>query len=221
MFGGTVLYRRNSACRDVVLSADQDPFFNTHMYSSFGELGVAVKTIMEEYQGERKMHDNISSIEDMQRFVENFPELRKKSHTVGKHVALMTQLVQKVDSSGALPCAAVSLVPPCAAVSLVSPCVAVSCRPVLPSRVALCCRVVSPCDAGSLSPGGGGVCLVYTPCSPNERLACVPDAMRPRTTTPAKMDVSALEQDIVCGGAQASSHYARISELLDNASVRT
>ena len=86
--------------RDVVLSADQDPFFNTHMYSSFGELGVAVKTIMEEYQGERKMHDNITSIDDMQRFVENFPELRKKSHTVGKHVALMTQLVQQVDSTG-------------------------------------------------------------------------------------------------------------------------
>ena len=86
--------------RDVVLSADQDPFFNTHMYSSFGELGVAVKTIMEESQGERKMHDNITSIDDMQRFVENFPELRKKSHTVGKHVALMTQLVQQVDSTG-------------------------------------------------------------------------------------------------------------------------
>ena len=84
----------------MVLSADQDPFFNTHMYSSFGELGVAVKTIMEEYQGERKMHDNITSIDDMQRFVENFPELRKKSHTVGKHVALMTQLVQQVDSTG-------------------------------------------------------------------------------------------------------------------------
>lgn len=88
--------------RDITLSADQDEFFNTHMFSSFGDLGDAVKDIMEEYQSDRKTHDNITSLDDMQRFVENFPELRKKSHTVGKHVALMTKLVQIVDETGTL-----------------------------------------------------------------------------------------------------------------------
>jgi len=72
------------------------------MFSSFGDLGDAVKDIMEEYQSDRKTHDNITSLDDMQRFVENFPELRKKSHTVGKHVALMTKLVQIVDETGTL-----------------------------------------------------------------------------------------------------------------------
>lgn len=40
----------------------------------------------------------ITSIEDMQRFVEKYPELRSKGLAVSKHVALMTEISRVVDS---------------------------------------------------------------------------------------------------------------------------
>lgn len=41
---------------------------------------------------------NISSIADMQRFVEAYPELKSKGLAVGKHVALMTEMAQTIEA---------------------------------------------------------------------------------------------------------------------------
>lgn len=42
-------------------------------------------------QAVSKMNKQIDSIEDMQRFVESFPEFRHQSGNVSKHVALMSE----------------------------------------------------------------------------------------------------------------------------------
>ncbi len=49
-------------CSEVVLSPTQDAFFQSHMYANFGDLGAAVKGMLEEFSSERKTHENISSI---------------------------------------------------------------------------------------------------------------------------------------------------------------
>ena len=49
-------------CSEVVLSPTQDSFFQSHMYANFGDLGAAVKGMLEEFSSERKTHENISSI---------------------------------------------------------------------------------------------------------------------------------------------------------------
>lgn len=38
------------------------------------------------------MNKQIDSIEDMQRFIDSFPEFRQQSGNVSKHVALMSEL---------------------------------------------------------------------------------------------------------------------------------
>ena len=38
-----------------------------------------------------KFNKQLDSIEDMQRFVENFPEFREQSGNVSKHVTLMSE----------------------------------------------------------------------------------------------------------------------------------
>lgn len=83
--------------KEVVLSAEQDTFFAANMYANMGDLGEAVKELLESYQSERSTHENIASVADMERFVERYPELRKRSTAVGKHVATMGQLVRLVD----------------------------------------------------------------------------------------------------------------------------
>eukprot|EP00188_Purpureofilum_apyrenoidigerum_P004150 Plantae.Rhodophyta-Purpureofilum_apyrenoidigerum.ctg45647.p1 GENE.Plantae.Rhodophyta-Purpureofilum_apyrenoidigerum.ctg45647~~Plantae.Rhodophyta-Purpureofilum_apyrenoidigerum.ctg45647.p1 ORF type:complete len:271 (+),score=48.19 Plantae.Rhodophyta-Purpureofilum_apyrenoidigerum.ctg45647:122-934(+) len=43
------------------------------------------------------MHDRLDSIDDMMRFVENYPEFRKTGHNVTKHVTLLSELSRLVD----------------------------------------------------------------------------------------------------------------------------
>eukprot|EP00493_Phyllostaurus_siculus_P002552 UN02565 len=60
--------------------------------SNFGDLGVAVKGLVEAYSEKRGKHSNIQSIEDMQKFVEGYGEYMQASTTVAKHVGVLTEL---------------------------------------------------------------------------------------------------------------------------------
>lgn len=54
----------------MVLSCTQDDFFARNRFSNFGDLGVAVKNLMDDYQKATRLNENINSIEDMQAFLE-------------------------------------------------------------------------------------------------------------------------------------------------------
>ena len=82
--------------REIVISQDQDPFFKKNMYLNFGDLGGSIKDYVDQYQTRTKSNANIESIEDMKRFVEDFPEFRKLSGNVSKHVALVSELSRQV-----------------------------------------------------------------------------------------------------------------------------
>ncbi|KAG0164523.1 vacuolar protein sorting-associated protein 45 [Apophysomyces sp. BC1015] len=82
--------------KEIVLSPDQDPFFNKSMYLNLGDLGANIKQYVEEYQTKTKSNMNIESIADMKRFVEEYPEFRKLSGNVSKHVALVSELSRRV-----------------------------------------------------------------------------------------------------------------------------
>eukprot|EP01087_Luapelamoeba_hula_P003470 TRINITY_DN13278_c0_g1_i1.p1 TRINITY_DN13278_c0_g1~~TRINITY_DN13278_c0_g1_i1.p1 ORF type:complete len:564 (+),score=111.57 TRINITY_DN13278_c0_g1_i1:78-1769(+) len=83
--------------QQVVLSGDQDPFYKANMFKNFGDLGVAIKMLVDEFQVKTKSNQNIQSIADMKRFVEEYPEFRKMSGNVSKHVAVMSELSRLVD----------------------------------------------------------------------------------------------------------------------------
>jgi vacuolar protein sorting-associated protein 45 len=86
---------------EVVLSSapGHDAFFASHRNSNFGELGEAIQKLLQEYQARTKEHSagNLRSIEDMQNFMDKYPELRSQSHTVSKHVAIMGELARLVE----------------------------------------------------------------------------------------------------------------------------
>ena len=83
---------------EVILSILYDEFFAKHMHSNFGEFAEAVQGILKEYKELKSSHGKVASIEDMQKFVEKYPEIRKKSATVDKHVALMSELNRQLDT---------------------------------------------------------------------------------------------------------------------------
>lgn len=82
--------------QEIVLSPDQDPFFKKSMYLNLGDLGATIKQYVDEYQSKTKSNMNIESIADMKRFVEEYPEFRKLSGNVSKHVALVSELSRRV-----------------------------------------------------------------------------------------------------------------------------
>lgn len=82
---------------EVVLSPTQDEFFAKHRHANFGDLGAAVKALLDEYQRYAKKNENINSIEDMQNFMERYPDFRSKSINVSKHVAVISELSRLTD----------------------------------------------------------------------------------------------------------------------------
>jgi vacuolar protein sorting-associated protein 45 len=88
--------------REIVLSADQDPFFSSNLYDNFGDLGASIKQYVVEYQAKTASSSSIDTVADMKRFVEEYPEFRKLGGNVSKHVSLLGELSKKVETESLL-----------------------------------------------------------------------------------------------------------------------
>lgn len=84
--------------KEIVLTPDQDPFFKKNMYQNFGDLGSTIKDYVSQYQTRTKTNAEITSISDMKRFIEDYPEFRKLSGNVSKHVTLVSELSRLVST---------------------------------------------------------------------------------------------------------------------------
>ncbi|KAJ4965913.1 hypothetical protein NE237_017762 [Protea cynaroides] len=83
--------------QEVVLSSEQDAFFKANMYENFGDLGMNIKRMVDEFQQVAKSNQNIQTIEDMAKFVDNYPEYRKMQGNVSKHVTMVTEMSKLVE----------------------------------------------------------------------------------------------------------------------------
>ncbi|XP_022911268.1 vacuolar protein sorting-associated protein 45 [Onthophagus taurus] len=77
---------------EVVLSAEQDSFYAENIFMNFGEIGQNIKSLMDVFQSKAKSHKKIESIADMKNFVESYPQFRKFSGNVAKHVTVVGEL---------------------------------------------------------------------------------------------------------------------------------
>ena len=89
--------------QEIMLNASQDEFYAANIYSNFGEIGQTIKVLMEEFQNKAKSHEKIDSISDMKNFIEHYPQFKKMSGTVSKHVTLVSELSRLVAARNLLP----------------------------------------------------------------------------------------------------------------------
>jgi hypothetical protein len=68
------------------------------MFANFGEIGQTIKTLVQNFQQKAKSHANIESIGDIKDFVSSYPEFKKLSGTVSKHVSIVGELSRQVRS---------------------------------------------------------------------------------------------------------------------------
>mmetsp|Transcript_31415 Transcript_31415/g.55286 ORF Transcript_31415/g.55286 Transcript_31415/m.55286 type:complete len:580 (-) Transcript_31415:265-2004(-) len=80
---------------EVVMSITQDEFFAETYTHNFGDLGKSIKDLVNKYK-EKKGSHKIETIQDMQRFVEQYPELKTFQGNVTKHVAVMVEMNRRV-----------------------------------------------------------------------------------------------------------------------------
>lgn len=78
---------------EIVLSPLNDDFYRENCLNNFGEIGAAIKTLMEDFQktAERQQR-KVESIDDMKSFIDNYPHFKKMSGHVSKHVTLVSEL---------------------------------------------------------------------------------------------------------------------------------
>ncbi|KAG2388737.1 hypothetical protein C9374_000176 [Naegleria lovaniensis] len=78
--------------REEVISSQYDEFFANNMYENWGDLCKNVKKVVDRYQENHNMKENIQSIEDLAKFMHNFPVFKKQQQEVEKHVSIVTEL---------------------------------------------------------------------------------------------------------------------------------
>ncbi|KIH58592.1 Sec1 family protein [Ancylostoma duodenale] len=88
--------------QSMVLSELHDEFYAKNVSSNFGEIGQNIKLLMNEFQQKSQIHKNLESIADMKNFVEEYPQFKKISGTVSKHVTLVGELSKIVANQNLL-----------------------------------------------------------------------------------------------------------------------
>jgi vacuolar protein sorting-associated protein 45 len=69
------------------------------MFLNFGEIGDNIRQLVNKFQQTTKSHENLETIADMKKFVENYPAFKAMSGTVSKHVAVVGELSRLVEAN--------------------------------------------------------------------------------------------------------------------------
>ena len=76
----------------VVLSQASDDFFRDNMFLTYGALADNTRKLLDQYKNKFDKSRSLKTVEDMQQFVEQFPEFKKTATTASKHVAIVGEL---------------------------------------------------------------------------------------------------------------------------------
>ena len=88
--------------KEIVLSQDQDEFYQKNLYLNYGEICSNIKCLMEDFQQKTQQQKKIETIADMKAFIETYPQFRKMSGTVTKHVTLIDEICRIVNANSLL-----------------------------------------------------------------------------------------------------------------------
>jgi vacuolar protein sorting-associated protein 45 len=68
------------------------------VYLNYGEICSNIKELMDEFQTKTKSQKKVESIADMKSFIETYPQFKKMSGTVTKHVTLIDEIFRLVSA---------------------------------------------------------------------------------------------------------------------------
>lgn len=91
-----------SELKEVVLSAEQDEFYASNLFANYGEIAQTIRDLIESFQKRAKEQKKIETIADMKIFVESYPQFKKMSGTVNKHLVVISELSMQIGKKSLL-----------------------------------------------------------------------------------------------------------------------
>ncbi|KZO97037.1 Sec1-like protein [Calocera viscosa TUFC12733] len=92
----------NPQMREVTLTPQTDPFLAQHLHTPFGDLSVSLQAHVAQYSQKSASANKLDSVEDMKRFVEEYPEFRRMGGNVSKHVEIVGEMSRLVGRDNCL-----------------------------------------------------------------------------------------------------------------------
>lgn len=82
---------------EFVMNFDNDSFYGEQMFSPIWNVAESVQSLVKRYQKLTLQSTNFSSIADMKKFMQDYPEYKRLSQHVNKHVTLASELMKISD----------------------------------------------------------------------------------------------------------------------------
>lgn len=82
--------------KEMLVSLEKDQFFGANYFRNYGELGSTLKEAVEDLKSSTKSQHKVETMEDMKRFIDEYPETKKLASNLHNHVFLMSELTRIV-----------------------------------------------------------------------------------------------------------------------------
>lgn len=80
--------------REMLISMENDQFFEENYYKNYGELGISLKSALENLK--TNPQQKVETMEDMKRFIDEYPETKRYASNLHNHVFLMSEITRLV-----------------------------------------------------------------------------------------------------------------------------
>jgi vacuolar protein sorting-associated protein 45 len=94
---GRVKMETPNLITEYVMNFDNDNFYGEQMFSPIWTVAESVQSLVNRYQKLTLQSTNFSSIADMKKFMQDYPEYKRLSQHVNKHVTLASELMKISD----------------------------------------------------------------------------------------------------------------------------
>ncbi|QQP49257.1 Uncharacterized protein FKW44_009851, partial [Caligus rogercresseyi] len=75
---------------------ETDDFYQKYLFSDYGQFCSSIKRLVEDFQRRRNEHESMESLGDIKDFISRYPEFKKLSGIVDKHVSVVDEISKKV-----------------------------------------------------------------------------------------------------------------------------
>lgn len=82
--------------KEMLVTIENDQFFDENYFKNYGELGATLRMAVEDLKTITKSQNKIETVEDMRRFIDEYPETRRYASNLHNHVFLMSELSRLV-----------------------------------------------------------------------------------------------------------------------------
>lgn len=88
----------------VVLNVEADKFFDDVYNLNYAELTDKIKELVTNYKSKTNSSSSLNSIDELKNFLQEFPEFKKLSHNVNKHITIASELDKYIKQNNLWKC---------------------------------------------------------------------------------------------------------------------